>query len=126
MEQKFYEYDALIHEVPDNGGAYVIFPWNIREEFGKGRIKVHAEFDGIPYDGSIVNMGVKDENGNVCYIIGLLKAIRSDPALAGMRVLAVTADVELQPNSSGRGFDGIILKPITRDKLASELAKAWS
>lgn len=57
---------------------------------------------------------------------GLLKAIRSDPALAGMRVLAVTADVELQPNSSGRGFDGIILKPITRDKLASELAKAWS
>lgn len=76
MEQKLYEYDALIHEVPDNGGAYVIFPWNIREEFGKGRIKVHAEFDGIPYDGSIVNMGVKDENGNVCYIIGLLKAIR--------------------------------------------------
>ena len=76
MEQKLYEYDALIHEVPDNGGAYVIFPWNIREEFGKGRKKVHAEFDGIPYDGSIVNMGVKDENGNVCYIIGLLKAIR--------------------------------------------------
>ena len=76
MEQKLFEYDALIHEVPDNGGAYVIFPWNIREEFGKGRIKVHAEFDGIPYDGSIVNMGVKDENGNVCYIIGLLKTIR--------------------------------------------------
>ena len=72
MEQKQYEYDGVIHEVPDNGGAYVIFPWDIREEFGKVRIKVHAEFDGIPYDGSIVNMGVKDENGNVCYIIGLL------------------------------------------------------
>ena len=41
-----------------------------------GRVKVHAEFDGIPYDGSIVNMGVKDENGNVCYIIGFLKSIR--------------------------------------------------
>ena len=39
-------------------------------------MKVHAEFDEIPYDGSIVNMGVKDENGNVCYIIGLLKSIR--------------------------------------------------
>lgn len=76
MEQKQYEYDGVIHEVPDNGGAYAIFPWDIREEFGKGRIKVHAEFDGIPYDGSIVNMGVKDENGNVCYIIGLLKSIR--------------------------------------------------
>ena len=76
MEQERYEYDGMICEAPDNGGAYVIFPWNIREGFGKGRVKVHAEFDGIPYDGSIVNMGVKDENGNVCYIIGLLKSIR--------------------------------------------------
>ena len=76
MEQRQYEYDGIIYEVPDSGGAYVIFPWNIRKEFGKGRVKVHAEFDGIPYDGSIVNMGVKDKNGNVCYIIGLLKSIR--------------------------------------------------
>ena len=30
-----------------------IVPWNIREEFGKGRVRVHAEFDGVPYDGSI-------------------------------------------------------------------------
>ena len=71
-----YEYDGIIHEVPDNGGAYVVFPWDIRAEFGAGRVKVHAEFDGIPYDGSIVNMGVKDESGAVCYVIGLLKAIR--------------------------------------------------
>lgn len=28
--------------------------------------------------GSIVNMGLKDEKGNVCYIIGLLKAIRKE------------------------------------------------
>ena len=75
MSSKF-EYDEIIHELPDNGGAYVIFPWNIREVFGKGRVKVHAEFDGIPYDGSIVNMGVKDTQGNVCYIIGVLKSIR--------------------------------------------------
>lgn len=75
MSSRF-EYDEIIHELPDNGGAYVIFPWNIREVFGKGRVKVHAEFDGIPYDGSIVNMGVKDTQGNVCYIIGVLKSIR--------------------------------------------------
>ena len=71
-----YEFDAVLHEVPDSGGAYVIFPWNIREEFGRGRVKVRAEFDGIPYDGSIVNMGVRDENGGICYIIGVLKSIR--------------------------------------------------
>jgi len=74
---KKYEYDTVIHEIPEKGGAHVIFPWNIREEFGKGRVKVHAEFDGIPYDGSIVNMGVKDKEGNICYIIGIRKDIRS-------------------------------------------------
>ncbi len=31
-----------------------------------------------PMTGSIVNMGLKDEKGNVCYIIGLLKAIRKE------------------------------------------------
>lgn len=62
--------------MPDNGGEYIVFPWDIRKEFGKGRVKVHAEFNGIAYDGSIVNMGIKDENGNICYIIGVLKKIR--------------------------------------------------
>ncbi|MDO4192125.1 MAG: DUF1905 domain-containing protein [Erysipelotrichaceae bacterium] len=73
---KCYEYDTVLHETPDNGGAYVEFPWNIRDEFGKGRVKVNAWFDGIPYTGSIVNMGVRNPNGSVCYIIGVLKTIR--------------------------------------------------
>ena len=76
MEKRF-EFDAVIHEIPEKGGAYIVFPWNIREVFGKGRVKVHAEFDSIPYDGSIGNMGVKDSEGNVNYIIGMLKSIRS-------------------------------------------------
>lgn len=71
-----FEYDEIIHEVPVSGGAYVIFPWNIREVFGKGRVKINAKFDGIPYSGSIVNMGVKDSAGNICYVIGILKSIR--------------------------------------------------
>ena len=70
-----YIFDAVIHAA-DQGGAYIIFPWDIRKEFGAGRVKVHAQFDGISYDGSLVNMGVKDANGNICYIIGILKAIR--------------------------------------------------
>ncbi len=71
-----FEFDATLYEIPEKGGAYVIFPWDIRVVFGKGRVKVKVEFDGIPYEGSIVNMGVKDENGKVCYIIGVLKSIR--------------------------------------------------
>ena len=71
-----YEYDATLRVLPE-GGAYVPFPWNIREVFGKGRVKVRAEFDGMPYDGSVVNMGVKNPDGSVCYVIGVLKSIRA-------------------------------------------------
>ena len=74
--KKEYAFTAALQETPENGGAYVIFPWDIRTEFQKGRVKVHAAFDGVPYDGSIVNMGVKDADGNVCYIIGVRKDIR--------------------------------------------------
>ena len=76
-EPRKYEYDAILHEDPDSGGAYVIFPWDLKKEFGKSRIKVHAEFDGVPYDGSIVNMGLKNPDGSVCCVIGVLKAIRT-------------------------------------------------
>ena len=76
-EPRKYEYDTILHEDPDSGGAYVIFPWDLKKEFGKGRTKVHAEFDGISYDGSIVNMGVRNPDGSICYIIGVLKRIRS-------------------------------------------------
>ena len=73
---KQFEYDAAIHEDPESGGAYVVFPWDIRQEFGKGRVKVNATFDGIEYAGNIVNMGVRNEDGSICYIIGVLKSIR--------------------------------------------------
>ena len=71
-----YEFDAIICEVKDRGGAYVVFPWDIRQEFGAGRAAVSVLFDGIPYDGSIVNMGLKDPQGNIRYTIGVLKSIR--------------------------------------------------
>lgn len=73
---KFYEFEAEIKKVPDLDGAYVEFPYDIKTEFGKGRVKVHAFFDGEPYDGSIVNMGIKNTDGLICYIIGLRKDIR--------------------------------------------------
>jgi len=71
-----FEYDAVLHELADNGGAYVAFPWDIRAAFGRGRVRVRAAFDGAPYDGSIVNMGLKHPDGSVCYLIGVPKAIR--------------------------------------------------
>jgi hypothetical protein len=75
---KTYEYDAVIQSSEvGKGGAYVPFPYDVRAEFGKGRVKVHATFDGAPYDSSRGNMGVKNVDGSVCYIIGIRKDIRA-------------------------------------------------
>lgn len=77
MGEKIYRFEAMIHPVPDRGGAYVIFPYDIRKEFGRGRVKAQITFDGEPYTGSIVNMGVKNEDGSTACIIGIRKDIRS-------------------------------------------------
>ena len=73
MEHRF---TACIERSGDMDAAYVVVPIDIRKEYGKGRLKVEATFDGEPYSGSVVNMGVKDADGNICYIIGITKAIR--------------------------------------------------
>ena len=69
--KKVYEYDAVIKKVTDIDGAYIEFPYDVKEEFGKGRVKVYATFDGEPYVGSLVRMGTP------CHIIGIRKDIRA-------------------------------------------------
>ena len=76
MDEKTYEFEAEIMKVPDQDGAYVVVPFDIKSMFGKGRLPVYATFDGEPYTGSIVNMGVKNPDGTVCYILGIRKEIR--------------------------------------------------
>lgn len=70
MNTKEYAFDAVIRKVPDLDGAYVEIPFDVKAEFGKGRVKVHAAFDGVPYDGSLVRMGTPG------HILGLRKEIR--------------------------------------------------
>lgn len=71
MNPNVYEFDAVIRKVPDMDGAYVEVPFDVRQIFGKGRAKVHATFDGVDYDGSLVQMGTPG------HIIGLRKDIRA-------------------------------------------------
>lgn len=71
MNPKTYEFSAIIRKVPDIDGAYVEIPFDVRAEFGRGRVLVHATFDGEPYDGQVVKMGTP------CHIIGLRKDIRA-------------------------------------------------
>lgn len=70
MNMKRYEFDAVIKKVPNIDGAYVDFPYDVKKEFNKGRVKVIATFDGIEYLGSLVKM--KTPN----HIIWLRKDIR--------------------------------------------------
>lgn len=68
---KVYEFDAEIKKVPDIDGAYVEIPFDVKAEFGKGRVHVIATFDGVSYEGSVVKMGTP------CHIIGIRKDIRA-------------------------------------------------
>jgi len=77
MSENTYKFEAKIEKVPDQDGAYIAVPFDIKEKFGKGRLPVNATFDGEPYTGSIVNMGVKNPDGSVCYILGIRKDIRA-------------------------------------------------
>jgi len=77
LSPNIYSFQAVIQKVDGQDAAYIIFPHDIRKEFGKGRVKIHATFDGHKYNGNIVNMGVKNDDSTICYIIGIRKDIRA-------------------------------------------------
>lgn len=68
---KVYEFDAVIKKVPDLDGAYIEIPFDVKKEFGKGRVPVIATFDEEPYEGSLVRMNTPG------HIIGVRKDIRA-------------------------------------------------
>lgn len=64
------EFDAVITLAEGHTNAsFVKIPYDVKEAYGKGRVKVKATFDGVEYRGSIVNMGG-------CYMLGLRNDIR--------------------------------------------------
>ena len=65
-----HRFQAVIIQNEDIDAGYVVVPVDIRAVYGKGRLAVHATFDGVPYDGQVVRMGTED------YIIGIRKDIR--------------------------------------------------
>ena len=67
---EIFEFDAVILQNEEMDAAYVEVPFDIKAMFGKGRLLVHATFDGVPYNGQIVKMGTP------CFIIGVQKEIR--------------------------------------------------
>ncbi len=67
---KKYEFNAVIKKVDGIDGAYVEIPFDVKKEFGKGRVPVIARFDGEEYLGQLVKMKTP------CHIIGIRKDIR--------------------------------------------------
>jgi hypothetical protein len=67
---KTYKFNAKI-ACGDGGGAYILFPYDTREEFGTiGKVPVKATFDGVPYTGSLIRYGHPQ------HMLGILKGIR--------------------------------------------------
>jgi bifunctional DNA-binding transcriptional regulator/antitoxin component of YhaV-PrlF toxin-antitoxin module len=67
---KKYKFTAKI-EALHGGGAYVLFPYDVEEEFGtKGKVLVKATFNGMPYIGSLIKYG------NPLHMLPVPKAIR--------------------------------------------------
>ena len=84
INHKIYEFDTVIIPDKEIDAAWIEFPFDVRQEFGKGRVKVHATFDGINYDGSLVKMGTER------HIIGVLKSIRKELGKQGGDSIHVT------------------------------------
>jgi len=67
---KKYKFKATI-QPGIGGGAGVIFPYNVEQEFGaRARVPVCATLQGVPYRGSLVKCGPE------AHMLGVLKGIR--------------------------------------------------
>ncbi|MBR3086083.1 MAG: amino acid permease, partial [Kiritimatiellae bacterium] len=79
---------------------------------GKQALAVLEADPANPFCMVLTDMWMPELNGE-----GLVKAMRADPRFADMPVHVVTADVEMLKKYDKAGFSGILLKPVTVDKL---------
>lgn len=71
MNTFVYSFEAKLEKVEGIDGTYIVFPYEVKKEFNKGRVKVKAAFDGVVYEGSLVRMKTP------YHIIGVRKDIRA-------------------------------------------------
>ena len=66
---KEYSFTAIMHDA-GGGGVYVLFPYDVKKEFGKARVPIRCTIDGEAYRGTMVKYGEPQ------HMILVLKAIR--------------------------------------------------
>lgn len=84
MNPNIYQFSAVIRKVPGQDAAYIEVPLDVWAEFGRGRVAVHATFDGEGYEGQVVKMGTPG------HIIGIRKDIRAKISKQAGDTVAVT------------------------------------
>jgi hypothetical protein len=57
---KKFKFKAKLLQHDNMDATYVIFPYDVKENFGAARVKVKVKFDGELYRGSLVPMGLKE------------------------------------------------------------------
>ena len=80
---------------------------------------VLAAKSGNPYDFVFSDLWMPNMNG-----IELIEKLRSDSRFIRLTVFAVTADAEFQRDDRNKLFTGILLKPLTYDKLVEAFTTA--
>lgn len=116
---KTYEFRATIHKVPDLDGAYVVAPFDLPRTFGAGRIKVHARFDGEPYDGSIVATHLDDAQ-NKSYILGIRKDIRARIGKQPGDVVDVTFTCAQIDEPASVYYEALLAKALRKGRTTEE------
>ena len=83
---------------------------------GKEALVTLAAFDDVDLVLTDMSMPVMDGAERV-------REIRNSPRFAEIPVYVITADVEMQTEYRKQGFDDILIKPVTLDKLKELLGK---
>ncbi|MBQ7187849.1 MAG: amino acid permease [Kiritimatiellae bacterium] len=86
---------------------------------GQEALKILETSDAKPFDIVLTDMWMPNLDGE-----GLVNAIRSNTTLSVLRVIVVTADVEIREKAETIGFDGILLKPVTTQTLGKIIGRA--
>ena len=84
----------------------------VMAENGHKALEVLESSSDRPFDIVFTDMWMPELDGE-----GLVKAVRADEKLKALSVHVVTADIELQSTFAAKGFDSLILKPVTASQL---------
>ena len=84
---------------------------------GREALQILEDSADHPFDLVLTDMWMPEMDGEE-----LVSIIRGHPRLSSMPVYVITADVETQKHYADLGFTGILLKPVTLERLTALLA----